>query len=608
MTVGPAPSWPPLPAGLTYLADAVQAPAGLVDSVRDVLDRAVAVPDSDAAAALLQAVPSATAVTPQRGVLRQRMLIGGSPDAPSRLELQAAADDTRMHQQELDALVERLRFERAAADQAHTTAQAVAAAALAELEASDAGVVAAEEALARAAVEVRDTTMRAARAQTALADARSRRDGAAADLAVARAELAHLDEQPAAVAGQADDQGTAAASLIATLSQATREAREAETQCRLSLRTAEERRAAATARVAALRRRAEHERDQRRRAEQEALRRAAATRTVTAVLAGLDALAPLVASTREDLAAQRQHAERAHTEQRALLRTRQEDATRLAGELSTAVEASHRDEVHRAELRVRIDAALAKAAEDWGVGPTALLPEYGPDVPVDGAPFDRDEHLARAENAERALARLGRVNPLALEEYEAAQERLTFLTGQLDDVQRSRRDLLDVVREVDSRVQQAFVATYADVAREFELVFARLFPGGEGRLVLTDPDDLLATGVEVEARPAGKRLRRLSLLSGGERSLVAVAFLVALFRARPNPFYVLDEVEAALDDVNLGRLLELLTELRRTSQLVVITHQKRTMEAADALYGVAMRDDGVTTLVSQRLRQPSLVG
>ena len=205
--------------------------------------------------------------------------------------------------------------------------------------------------------------------------------------------------------------------------------------------------------------------------------------------------------------------------------------------------------------------------------------------------------------AERALALLGRVNPLALEEFAALEERHQFLTEQLEDLKKTRRDLLDIIREVDERVEQVFTAAYHDTAREFEGVFARLFPGGEGRLVLTDPSDMLTTGIEVEARPPGKKVKRLSLLSGGERSLTAVALLVAIFKARPSPFYVMDEVEAALDDTNLGRLLTIMEELRESSQLIVITHQKRTMEIADALYGVSMRGDGVTTVISQRLRE-----
>ena len=208
-------------------------------------------------------------------------------------------------------------------------------------------------------------------------------------------------------------------------------------------------------------------------------------------------------------------------------------------------------------------------------------------------PFVREEQQKRLKTAERALAMLGRVNPLALEEFTAMEERHKFLTEQLEDLRRTRKDLLDIVREVDERVEQVFTEAYADVSKAFDSTFARLFPGGEGRLVLTDPADMLNDRHRGRGAPAGKKVKRLSLLSGGERSLVAVAFLVALFKARPSPFYILDEVEAALDDTNLGRLLEIYEELRENSQLLVITHQKRTMEVGDALYGVTMRGDGV---------------
>jgi chromosome segregation protein len=217
-------------------------------------------------------------------------------------------------------------------------------------------------------------------------------------------------------------------------------------------------------------------------------------------------------------------------------------------------------------------------------------------------PYDRAAQQRRAARAEKELGTLGKVNPLALEEYAALEERYRFLSTQLEDVRNSRKDLLEVVSQVDATILEVFATAFADVAREFEAVFPVLFPGGDGRLVLTDPDDLLATGVEVEARPPGKKVKRLSLLSGGEKSLTAVAMLVAIFRARPSPFYVLDEVEAALDDANLRRLIGLLGDLRRSSQLVIITHQKPTMEIADALYGVSMRGDGITAVVSQRLR------
>ncbi len=270
---------------------------------------------------------------------------------------------------------------------------------------------------------------------------------------------------------------------------------------------------------------------------------------------------------------------------------------------------------------MRIESLEMKAADDFGIDVETLTSEYGPAVAVPPSlaelaeaekkgepaplplPYHRPTQEKRAARAERDLALLGKVNPLALEEFAALEERHTFLATQLEDLKATRRDLLTVIKEVDERILEVFASAYEDTAREFEIVFRTLFPGGEGRLILTDPNDLLTTGVEVEARPPGKKVKRLSLLSGGERSLTAVALLVAIFRARPSPFYVMDEVEAALDDVNLGRLIKLIEELRSSSQLIIITHQKRTMEIADALYGVSMRGDGITQVISQRLRE-----
>jgi len=217
--------------------------------------------------------------------------------------------------------------------------------------------------------------------------------------------------------------------------------------------------------------------------------------------------------------------------------------------------------------------------------------------------YVRAEQERRASTAQRQLDQLGKVNPLALEEFAALEERHAFLATQLEDLKKTRRDLLIVVKEVDDRVQEVFASAFEDTAREFEGIFARLFPGGEGRLILTEPGDMLATGIDFEARPPGKKVKRMSLLSGGERSLTAIAFLLAIFKARPSPFYVLDEVEAALDDTNMQRLLHIFEELRASSQLLIITHQKRTMEIADALYGISMRGDGVSAVVSQRLRE-----
>jgi chromosome segregation protein len=312
----------------------------------------------------------------------------------------------------------------------------------------------------------------------------------------------------------------------------------------------------------------------------------------------------------------------------------------LGREHDDLVSTVHRDEMARAQQRMRIEQLEERSVEELGLAAEVLVAEYGPHnaVPpvtapqaapaaapredadsgepaaegaadaaaeaLDGAvPYVREEQQKRLRAAERALATLGKVNPLALEEFSALEERHRFLTEQLEDLRKTRKDLLDIVREVDDRVEQVFTEAWGDVRDAFDSVFSRLFPGGEGRLVLTDPSDMLSTGIDVEARPPGKKVKRLSLLSGGERSLVAVAFLVALFKARPSPFYILDEVEAALDDTNLGRLLEIYEELRENSQLLVITHQKRTMEVGDALYGVTMRGDGVSAVISQRLRE-----
>jgi chromosome segregation protein len=340
-----------------------------------------------------------------------------------------------------------------------------------------------------------------------------------------------------------------------------------------------------------------------------------------AVVAVASAALTRIAASLEVAVAERDSAQQARVVREGELLALRTSSRELAGELERLTDVVHRDEVARAEQRLRIEQLETAAVEQYGVDLDALVAEYGPQelVPpsaaelasaeADGkpqpepAPYERAVQEKRAARAERDLALLGKVNPLALEEFAALEERHAFLSTQLEDLKATRRDLLTVIREVDERIHDVFASAYADTAREFEIVFRTLFPGGEGRLVLTDPEDMLATGIEVEARPPGKKIKRLSLLSGGERSLTAVALLVAIFRARPSPFYVLDEVEAALDDVNLGRLLNLIEELRSTSQLIVISHQKRTMEIADALYGVSMRGDGITTVISQRLRE-----
>jgi chromosome segregation protein len=307
-----------------------------------------------------------------------------------------------------------------------------------------------------------------------------------------------------------------------------------------------------------------------------------------------------------------------------------DEVNSLSTRITALTESLHRDEVAKAQAALRIEQLEQTVLEQFGMSSADLIAEYGPDVPLPPTeleiaefeqarergeqvtapapmPFDRPTQERRAKRAERELGELGRVNPLALEEFAALEERYNFLSTQLEDVKAARKDLLDVVSDVDARILQVFTDAYVDVEREFREVFAALFPGGEGRLLLTDPGDMLTTGVDVEARPPGKKVKRLSLLSGGEKSLTAIAMLVAIFRARPSPFYIMDEVEAALDDTNLRRLLALFEMLRTRSQLIVITHQKPTMEGADALYGVTMQGDGITAVISQRIRGEELV-
>ena len=405
-------------------------------------------------------------------------------------------------------------------------------------------------------------------------------------------------------------------------------ARSAEMEARLALRSAEEQLTATRNRASSLERAAATERRAREEAAERARRRRLQAKRAAAVAAAVDQVIGFIDVSVELAAAgagQRRGTQGA--DGRRARRGPRSSNDALARELAELTDSVHRDELARTQQRLRIEALELRSVEELGLTADQLVADFGPDQPVPvpaaesadkwaalrapvdedgreivaGKPFVREEQEKRLKRAERDLSALGRVNPLALEEFAALEERHQFLSTQLEDLKSSRKDLLDIIKEVDERVQKVFAEAFEDTSAQFVRIFARLFPGGEGRLVLTDPSDMLTTGIEVEARPAGKKIKRLSLLSGGERSLTAVALLVAIFKARPSPFYVMDEVEAALDDTNLGRLITIFEELRESSQLIIITHQKRTMEVADALYGVTMRGDGVSTVISQRL-------
>ncbi|MEX0835691.1 MAG: AAA family ATPase, partial [Nitriliruptor sp.] len=270
----------------------------------------------------------------------------------------------------------------------------------------------------------------------------------------------------------------------------------------------------------------------------------------------------------------------------------------VGAELEDLREQRHQADLRRADVERRLEQLAATLRERFSVTPDELAAEH-----PDAGGYDRKGLTEQEDVLVRKVGLLGRVNPLALEEFKSLEERHAFLSDQIDDLRRSKRDLEEVVVQVDDRIRTVFEEAYRDVAREFQLTFSTVFPGGSGRLVLTDPEDLLATGIEVEARPPGKKVTRLSLLSGGERSLTVLAFVFAIFRARPSPFYVLDEVDAALDDVNLQRLLKVVRSFRGHAQIIVVTHQKRSMEIADVMYGITMGPDAVTKVVSERLRE-----
>ena len=614
--------WPGLPAGATYAVDVVDAPADHAAALTRLLHKCVVVDDLAAARSLVSEAPDLTAVTRDGDVLGAHFASGGSATQPSLIEIQAAVDDATSQLAEATATAERLGFDISRLEAERHAAQQRVDVALAKLHESDATLAAVAEELGQYGSQVRSARGEAERLATAMVRAEEARDTDLAGLADLEERLARAEEAP-------DEEPDTSARE--RLTEAAREARQGEMDARLALRTSEERARALHGRADQLVRSARAERESRARAAErrERLLREGRAAEAVGIAVGVVLQRLEVSVHRAAEARSAVEAGRAEREQQLLtVRSALRDLAREHDELVSSV---HRDEMARTQQRMRIEQLEERALEELGLDGDALLADYGPDqlVPqlvsdrhtepadpggsADGEeaaeaapapiPFVREEQQKRLKTAERALAMLGRVNPLALEEFAAMEERHKFLTEQLEDLRKTRKDLLDIVREVDSRVEEVFTEAYADVSKAFDATFSRLFPGGEGRLVLTEPGNMLATGVEVEARPPGKKVKRLSLLSGGERSLVAVAFLVALFKARPSPFYILDEVEAALDDTNLGRLLEIYEELRESSQLLVITHQKRTMEVGDALYGVTMRGDGVTTVISQRLRE-----
>lgn len=592
-----ADDWPSLPTGARWAREVVSCPSSVRPAIEHLLARVALVDGIDEAVTLSRAHAGVTAVTREGDVVAPGYVRGGSAAAPSLLEIQAAVDEAREAAAAASATVEQARFALASLETPLAQAGDDVEAALDSLHDSDATMAAVAEKLGALGVAVRSARAEAERTEAAIAASETR-------LEQERAEHAGLAERLAVATEGTDSDEDESPAERDRLEQVAAQARSDETERRLALRTREERARAVNERARALEASAAHEVEARARQAARLERRRHEAAVAEAVRQGAAYAVEQLVGTTARADADRQTAEEQRAARDAELSIVRRQLGELEAQLRELTDSAHRDEVARAQQRLRIEQLETRAVEELGVAPEVLVEEYGPHRPVGdaGEPYVREVQEKRLRAGERKLTALGRINPLALEEFAALEERHTFLTTQLEDLKRSKRDLLDIVREVDERVETVFRDAYADTAVQFEQVFARLFPGGEGRLVLTDPDHLLTTGLDVEARPPGKKIKRLSLLSGGERSLVAVALLVAIFKARPSPFYIMDEVEAALDDANLGRLITLFEELRDSSQLIVITHQKKTMEVADALYGVTMRGDGVTTVVSQRLR------
>lgn len=592
--------WPELD-GITMAASVITAPPGVLG----VLAHVVIADDLAAARAAAPRLNAAsvgapvTIVTRDGDVLTEYVLRGGSGGKQGRIELLAERDAAAERLDEVTSLIERARFALTEQRVIHQNAKTGSQAALATLREFDSKLATQTEKLNRARVQFEASVAEFDRLGNSLtlASARVGEAEAAAQKAKAELETARARPRPLLDVTTRD-----------TLHAELEHSREAEIEARLGLETARERARAEEARREAL----TAQREQERAAAEEAARRAVIRRRqVDAATAVVDALPEILASVDASVAEARVELTTAETkrasENEELATLRREEAA-LRERLGTITENVHGLELQIYEKKLHLSSLLERAGSELGLSEDVLIAEYGPDVEIPaevegGEPgrFDRAEQKRRLERAERTFAQLGRVNPLALEEFAALEQRHLFLSEQLTDLTKTRADLLTIIEEIDEKMQTIFSAAFEDTKEAFGRVFPILFPGGTGSITLTNPDDMLTTGIEVSVKPAGKKIERLSLLSGGERSLAAVALLIAIFKARPSPFYIMDEVEAALDDANLGRLLTIFQDLRETSQLIVITHQKRTMEIADALYGVSMRQDGVSAVVGQRV-------
>ena len=544
------------------------------------------------------AMRAVTFVTKQGEVLTASMLRGGSGSAPSRIELSADRDAAAARLAEVERELSSAVQQRDSAERSTTAQKEALAEALTALRENDAKLAAVSEQHNRLKAQLAAAEGDVERSESARSEIAEKRQDAQA--AVSRAELALVTAQqrprPVLDLTERDE-------LLDELNLA----RQNEMQARLALETSRERVRAADAGAQNLKAQLDAQREAAEEAARRAVLRKQQVLRAESVAARLPNIIAVADRSLSSARVEQQRIEQSRAERNTeLIRLRSEESE-LRERLRGITEDVHTFELRTYERKLNLSTLLERAGDELGLVEDVLLAEYGPDQPIPGdteeesTPFVRSEQQQRLARAEKALNELGRINPLALEEFSALEQRHQFLTDQLADLSKTKQDLLTIVNDLDEKMQGIFADAFFDTQAAFTQVFPMLFPGGSGEITLTDPENLLETGIEMTVRPAGKKVERLSLLSGGERSLAAVAWLIAIFTARPSPFYIMDEVEAALDDANLGRLLSVFEELRANSQLIVITHQKRTMEIADALYGVSMRQDGVSAVVGQRV-------
>jgi chromosome segregation protein len=579
-------------------ADVVEAPAGILA----LLSNVVIVDDLDAARNLYKSDKSAVKlilITLDGDVLTESVIRGGSSNKPSKLELVAQRDAAEVRLSQVNDLIETSRSELAQARATEEAAKTSSKDALSALNQHDAALASNAEKLGRLRVQV----------EASLAEIE--RLAQVAELAAAGISEAETLLQNAIATHDGFASGERPALDLAnrqTLSDNLEQERQRELEFRIDLGAALERVRVENERAKALRSQVSEAKEAIEKSKAAAAIQQRQLDSAERVLAALPMVMDSVSNSAATAKVRLHELEAARANQNTELVKLRGETAEIQMKLAGLTQNVHDMELANHEKRLNLANLVSRVNDELGLEQSVLLAEYGPELLIDDEnaeggkkPFNRDEQQKRLREGERLFERLGKVNPLALEEFAALEQRHKFLTEQLADLTQTRKDLMQIIEDLDTKMQAIFADAFEDTRKAFETVFPTLFPGGTGSIYLTNPDDMLTTGLEVSVKPAGKRIERLSLLSGGERSLAAVALMVAIFKARPSPFYVMDEVEAALDDANLGRLLQIFEDLRTNSQLIIITHQKRTMEIADALYGVSMRQDGVSAVVGQRL-------